>query len=294
MDSSYYVYALVDPRTNLPFYIGKGKNNRYKSHFTITKRNKEENPRKFNFILSLKKEGFEPKVKILVENIYDENLAYFIEEDFIKKYGRKDYDENGILLNISESSRPPNHKGKTYKEIYGERWKEEIEKRRKTQLQRGGFGPKKHSEKTKKLLSEKNRGYNNANFVGIKEEDLLKIGQDFVKFFNGTISDKKWKVYCKINNISPNLRKSFRFNGRDIFEIFVEKFAAKIDNSLNDLGWFLHIPTGKSKRMFLWEFELLENKNEYERTRPVSHLKKAHFARKNRKQQKQHYNFKYF
>lgn len=30
---------------------------------------------------------------------------------------------------------PPSHKGKTYKEIYGERWKEEIEKRKKTHIE---------------------------------------------------------------------------------------------------------------------------------------------------------------
>ena len=28
----YYVYALIDPRNNKPFYIGKGKDNRAESH----------------------------------------------------------------------------------------------------------------------------------------------------------------------------------------------------------------------------------------------------------------------
>lgn len=29
----YYVYALIDPKNNMPFYIGKGKDKRLKQHF---------------------------------------------------------------------------------------------------------------------------------------------------------------------------------------------------------------------------------------------------------------------
>lgn len=30
----FYVYALIDPKTNKPFYIGKGKDDRIKQHFS--------------------------------------------------------------------------------------------------------------------------------------------------------------------------------------------------------------------------------------------------------------------
>ena len=93
-------------------------------------------------------------------------MAYDIERALISHYGRKGYEPNGILTNVCADSRPPNHKGKTYVEIYGseERAKEEIEKRRKIQLDRGGFGPKKHSRKTRKLLSKIQSGEGNGMF----------------------------------------------------------------------------------------------------------------------------------
>ena len=32
--NKFYVYMLIDPRTDMPFYVGKGCENRYKIHFT--------------------------------------------------------------------------------------------------------------------------------------------------------------------------------------------------------------------------------------------------------------------
>jgi group I intron endonuclease len=49
---------------------------------------------------------------------------------------------------------PPNHKGKTYKELYGDRSANRIEHFRKLQLSRGGFGPTTHTEATKSKIRE--------------------------------------------------------------------------------------------------------------------------------------------
>ena len=113
----YYVYELIDPRNNQPFYVGKGKGRRAKTHLWEIPETRDVY--KENKIAAIRKEGLEPEIKYVVKNIADEKLAYDIETSIIKQYGRKGYDKNGILTNICEDARPPNHKGKSYEEIYG-------------------------------------------------------------------------------------------------------------------------------------------------------------------------------
>lgn len=101
----YYVYAYVDPRTELPFYIGKGHGTRAYSHLTES-RTTTKNLKKWNKIASLRKSGYEPQVTILIDNL-TEDAAYLYEEELIRKYGRKGIDPGGILTNICASGRPP-------------------------------------------------------------------------------------------------------------------------------------------------------------------------------------------
>jgi hypothetical protein len=172
----YYVYALIDPRVDLPFYVGKGSNDRVYFHLTEQSRAKSDNPRKYNKIQKIRNDGYEPEIKI-VRHFENEEDAYLYEEELIKKYGRIRYDEGGILTNICESSRPPALKGRTYQDIYGERWEEEIKKRLDTKKERGNFGGvKKHSEETRKKISEKTAGKNNPSYgVPCSEERKRKI-----------------------------------------------------------------------------------------------------------------------
>jgi hypothetical protein len=217
----YYVYELIDPRVNLPFYVGKGKDDRVYFHLSEKTRAKSDNERKFNKIQKIRKEGYEPEVKI-VEYFENENDAYFYEESLIQKYGRIRYDEGGILTNICESSRPPNHRGKTYQEIYGDKWEDQIEKRRNLQLSVGGYGPKKHSEETKRKISKKVAGENNPSYgIPCSEERKRKISEKAKERYAAGFkppSAKIWKLtspenkeyvivgglkeFCKSQNIS--------------------------------------------------------------------------------------------
>jgi hypothetical protein len=171
----YYVYELIDPRNTLPFYVGKGKNDRVYFHLSEQSRAKTDNARKFNRIQKIRKDGYEPEIKI-VKYFEKENDAYDFEDELIKKYGRIRYDKGGILTNLCESSRPPTTKGRTYQEIYGDKWEEQIEKRRKAQIDAGGYGPRKHTQKTKDKISAKTAGENNPSYgVPCSEERKEKI-----------------------------------------------------------------------------------------------------------------------
>lgn len=199
----YYVYAYIDPITDQPFYVGKGKQNRSTIHITESQRpRKNKNTTRFlNKLESMICRGIEPKVIFLAQNIEDESIAYDIEEHYIKMYGRRGYDDGGVLLNICEGARPPNHKGKTYQDIYGDRAQEEIEKRRKTQIDRGGFGPKVQSLETRAKISLKTSGKNNPRFGAIMTPEIRnKIskankGKRRLNAFEYIFTDNAGKVY---------------------------------------------------------------------------------------------------
>ena len=218
----YYVYELIDPRVNLPFYVGKGKDKRVYFHLSEKSRAKSDNFKKFDKIKKIRKEGYEPEVKI-VQYFEDENGAYEYEEKLIRTYGRRNIDEGGILTNICESSRPPKLKGRTYQEIYGDKWEEQIQKRLKTKEERGNYGGvRKHTEETKRKISEKVAGKNNPNYGNHhSEETLSKISKSLKetyengrknntakKFILTSPEGEKFEVYgelkkfCKLKNIS--------------------------------------------------------------------------------------------
>ncbi len=217
----YYVYELIDPRVSLPFYVGKGKNDRVYFHLSEKSRAKSDNERKFNKIQKIRKDGYEPEIKI-VQYFENENDAYNYEEQLIKKYGRIRYNEGGILTNICESSRPPKLKGKTYQEIYGDNWEEQVEKRRTLQMEAGGYGPKRHTEETRRKISEKVAGKNNPSYgVPCSEERKRKISErakerfaegfkspSSVTYLLTSPSGEKFEVFgelkkfCKSQNIS--------------------------------------------------------------------------------------------
>jgi len=81
----YYVYAYINRKTGIPYYIGKGKGNRAYD--------------KKNHITSVPNDHM--YIRILEKNL-TEIGAYAIERRLIRFYGRKNIDENGVLRNILE------------------------------------------------------------------------------------------------------------------------------------------------------------------------------------------------
>ena len=199
----YYVYMLTDPRKELPFYIGKGTGRRAKTHLWEVPETRNEH--KENKIAAIRQAGLEPGIEYLVENLQDENLAYDIEAALIKYYGRKGYDPGGILTNICEDSRPPNHKGKSYEQIYGskERADEQRQMRSRLQKERGGYGPREHSAETKKKISEKGAG----RVMGpCPEERKQKIRENRTPLYGAAHPESKhWRLTSPQNEVYEHI-----------------------------------------------------------------------------------------
>ncbi len=93
---SYYVYSLINPLTKLPFYIGMGQGNRAYSHLQNWDKN---NKHKSGTIKKIRKEGFEPVVQILKENLSKYEAGH-LETELINFY--KKSNDGGILTNIAD------------------------------------------------------------------------------------------------------------------------------------------------------------------------------------------------
>ena len=222
--NNYYIYALVNPIDNTYFYVGKGKKNRWIHH--MSEKSLQDNTHKSNKIKNIHSSGFRVGIKFLEYNIVDEEEAYNKEKEYIIKYGR--VVDGGILTNVCIDANPPNHKGKTYNDIYGENAEIQRSRRHNMQIQAGGwFSGQKHTLESKQKISKKASNMNNGNCSGLTEDDYIIHGLKFCNDFDFIISRSKWKYYCKKTGI-PTAFNTFRFNNTDILKVFCEKFNAEI------------------------------------------------------------------
>jgi len=125
-DNIYYNYIYLDPRKPgdynygdlhfdfEPFYVGKGKNNRMYNHLNEIKEN-TQNPIKFNKIKKILKQGLEPIILKIYENL-EETISLENEKFLIKIIGRSNI-KLGPLTNITDGgtggdtlSKHPNRK----------------------------------------------------------------------------------------------------------------------------------------------------------------------------------------
>lgn len=129
----YYVYALLDPRkpgpfrygrwkfSHEPFYIGKGKNNRIKTHCSSS--NLKGRSLKVLRIKEIYADGCAP-IEVVKRAELTEKQAFTLEAFFIEKIGRLDRN-GGILLNanagwtgVSPSERVRKHIGRNAKRMH--------------------------------------------------------------------------------------------------------------------------------------------------------------------------------
>ncbi len=85
---TYYVYGLVDPRSNEVFYIGKGQGKRAESHLKEVLIEGRSNYGKINRIRDIQRDGFAVSIYYYVNDVPEE-AAYMLEEILIDRIGRK-------------------------------------------------------------------------------------------------------------------------------------------------------------------------------------------------------------
>jgi group I intron endonuclease len=96
-------------------------------------------------------------------------------------------------------SLPPNHRGKTYEEIYKctKRANEQKTKRLARQKLAGGYGPKKHTEETKQKISNSISGKNHPMYGKVHSSTTIKKMKETRKGQNAGSKNntaKKWKL----------------------------------------------------------------------------------------------------
>ncbi len=99
MAKLFYVYEIIDPRTNIVFYVGKGQGTRMLHHTRLI----NSSAVKGNRILYNKINEVVNQDKSLIYRQFfvdTESAAFVLEEKLIKRYGRLIYNE-GPLCNIS-------------------------------------------------------------------------------------------------------------------------------------------------------------------------------------------------
>jgi hypothetical protein len=91
----FYAYLLIDPRNNLPFYVGKGQGIRMYQHTRPSEF--KINPHKARKIKHIHEAGLQVQYqKFMCES---EQAAFDLEKQLIQQYGRT-YDGTGILTNL--------------------------------------------------------------------------------------------------------------------------------------------------------------------------------------------------
>jgi hypothetical protein len=157
----YYVYIYRDPRTKLPFYVGKGCGDRMFKHLIETYKN-TTNKKKYAIIVGLKRKGLVPIVGRYSKNLAEKD-AYDLETKLILKYGRRDIDENGLLANVCIDNRPPGR---------NQPWTKE-ERQHLSEIRKGYNNPMFGRKLTQK---HKNALANSKQFRGGHHSEEAKLG----------------------------------------------------------------------------------------------------------------------
>lgn len=170
----FYLYEMINPNKGLPFYVGKGKLNRYTNHFNF---NSSKNHYKINTIKNILSKNEKVIIKIIFRSD-DELLVLKKENELVLKYGRLN-NGTGILTNLTDGGEGLS--GFIPSDELRKRWSESRKG------QDNGMYNKKHTQTSKEKIS-------NTKKEKYKSGEILP-----------TVHTKEWKEYLKFNN--PNSKE---------------------------------------------------------------------------------------
>ena len=110
----HYVYALIDPRNNKIFYVGKGQGNRVFSHVNGAVESPKETD-KLKTIREIKRQNKEVR-HFIIRHGLDEHEAFLVESVLIDFFTFRDFSEVAKITNISAGHHSFDRGIKTVKE----------------------------------------------------------------------------------------------------------------------------------------------------------------------------------
>lgn len=185
-NKQYYVYALIDPRDNEYFYIGKGKGNRYTSHSSY--RDFDQNTLKNQRISEIENEFKRPIPEILFTDL-DEETAFEVEAIIIYRLGRQILFE-GKLTNIAPGGKWKHGDSVTYKE--GIKFNFDINTL--------NFSSQENLKKIKKISSFNYLNINKSNQIIYKYNHEGKFITELTldEFFKGAITNETIAIFKQL------------------------------------------------------------------------------------------------
>lgn len=112
----YYVYALVDPRTDKVFYIGKGRGNRVFEHCNFAIKNEDAESLKLNLIREIIAKGHTVRHYILRHKL-TEKESLIVESALIDFLTYPEFNNESVLTNIASGHHQWDRGIKTVEEI---------------------------------------------------------------------------------------------------------------------------------------------------------------------------------
>jgi len=174
---NYFVYELIDPRTNTPYYIGKGQivdaaGRRYRRIYEHTKMSDTANKLKCSISKKIIKEYGKIPHNIIAEGI-TESESFDLEIKLIKQYGRRS-NNTGILSNLTDGGdgRSGFPHSEHTKRLISENNLEYYSKNDSP------FKGKQHTQETRDKISESNKNYHKHNDNAMKGKHHTQEAKD--------------------------------------------------------------------------------------------------------------------